>query len=122
MIFRRVASLTSSSVSRCAAISAIEDSPRELVILVEDLVGHAVSVLCFTALASSTVASGWSLAVDSSSPFGDNSVSADFPVTAAVADNMINDAVGIVRGNTTDPSASFTDDNTFTNIGISASW
>jgi hypothetical protein len=74
-------------------------------------------------LASSIVASGWSLAVDSSSPFDDNSVSVDFPVAAAVADNIINNgAVGIVRGDTTDPSTSFTDDNTFTNVGTSPSW
>ena len=46
-----------------------------------------------------------------------------FPVAAEVSDNIIeNAAVGIVRGDTTDPSTSFTDDNTFTNVGTSPSW
>ena len=50
-------------------------------------------------------------------PLDDNSVSADFPADAAVVSNAIeNAAVGIVRGDTTDPSSSQISGNTFSNV------
>ena len=55
-------------------------------------------------------------------PLDDNSVSDDFPADAAVVSNAIeNAAVGIVRGDTDNPSSSFTDSNTFTNVGTDIS-
>jgi hypothetical protein len=68
-------------------------------------------------LASSIVASGWPLAVDFSSLFNDDSMFTSFPVAAEVSDNIIeNAAVGIVRGDTTDPSSSQISGNTFSNV------
>ena len=50
-------------------------------------------------------------------PLDDNSVSADFSADATVSDNIIENAeVGIVRGDTTDPSSSQISGNTFSNV------
>ena len=50
-------------------------------------------------------------------PLDDNSVSADFSADATVSDNIIENAkVGIVRGDTTDPSSSQISNNTFKSV------
>jgi hypothetical protein len=51
-------------------------------------------------------------------PLDDNSVTDDFPADAAVLNNTIeNAAVGVVRGDRTDPGSSVVADNTFDSVG-----